>query len=43
VVPTGENRNTYRVLVEKLEGKRAVGTPRRRWENPTITDLTETG
>jgi hypothetical protein len=29
--------------VGKLEGKRAVGRPRRRWENPTIIDLTETG
>jgi len=41
VVPMGEKKNTYRVLVGKLEGKRAVGRPRRRWKNPTIMDLTE--
>jgi hypothetical protein len=38
-----ENIGTYRVLVEKLEGKRAVGRPRRRWDNQTIMDLTEIG
>jgi hypothetical protein len=26
-----ENRNTYRILVGKLEGKRPLGRPRRRW------------
>jgi hypothetical protein len=39
----GEKNNTYRVLVRQPEGKRAAGRPRRRWENPTIMDLTEIG
>jgi hypothetical protein len=26
-----EKRNAYRLLVEKLEGKRPLGRPRRRW------------
>jgi hypothetical protein len=29
----GENRNTYRILVGKAEGKRPLGRPRRRWED----------
>ena len=28
----GERRDVYRVLVRKLEGKRPLGRPRRRWE-----------
>jgi hypothetical protein len=27
----GEKRNVYRLLVEKPEGKRPLGRPRRRW------------
>jgi hypothetical protein len=27
----GENRNAYRTLVEKPEGKRPLGRPRHRW------------
>jgi hypothetical protein len=27
-----EVRNAYEILVRKLEGKRLVGRPRRRWE-----------
>jgi hypothetical protein len=27
----GEKRNVYRLLVGKLEGKRLLGRPRRRW------------
>jgi hypothetical protein len=35
----GEGRNVYRVLVEKPEGKRPLGRPRRRWEDGTKMDL----
>ena len=28
-----ESRGVYRVLMEKLEGKRPLGRPRRRWED----------
>jgi hypothetical protein len=31
VARMGEKRNTYRILVGKLEGKRPLGRPRRRW------------
>jgi hypothetical protein len=27
----GEKRNAYRILVGKSEGKKPLGTPRRRW------------
>jgi hypothetical protein len=27
----GEKRNAYRLLVEKPEGRRPLGRPRRRW------------
>ena len=33
----------YRVLVGKAEGKRAVGRPRRRWEENIKLDLHEVG
>jgi hypothetical protein len=39
----GEGRNVYRVLVGKLEGKRSLGRPRRRWENEIKMDLREIG
>jgi hypothetical protein len=39
VARMGEGRKVYRVLVEKLEGKRALGKPRRRWENGIIINL----
>jgi hypothetical protein len=29
----GEGRGLYSVLVEKPEGKRPLGRPKRRWEN----------
>jgi hypothetical protein len=29
----GEDRKVYRVLVGKPEGKRYLGSPRRRWED----------
>jgi hypothetical protein len=31
VVRTGERRGAYRVLVGKLDGKRPLGRPMRRW------------
>jgi hypothetical protein len=39
----GEERNVYRVLVGKPEGKRTLGTPRRRWENGIRMDVREIG
>jgi hypothetical protein len=35
----GERRGVYRVLVRKLEGKRPLGRPRRRWEDNIKMDL----
>jgi hypothetical protein len=39
----GEARNACRVLVGKLEGKRPVGTTRRRWEDNIKMNLREIG
>ena len=36
-------RNAYRVLVGKLEGKRPLGRPRRRWEDNIRMNLREVG
>jgi hypothetical protein len=33
----------HRMLVGKLEGKRSLGRPRRRWENNIKMDLQEAG
>jgi hypothetical protein len=38
-----EGRGVYRVLVGRLEGKRPLGRPRRRWEDNIKMDLKETG
>jgi hypothetical protein len=35
----GARRGAYRVFVEKPEGKRPAGRPRRRWEDNTTMDL----
>jgi hypothetical protein len=35
----GERRGEYRVLVGKLDGKRPLGRPRRRWEDNIKMDL----
>ena len=43
VARMGEGRGVYRVLVGKLEGKRALGRPRRRWEDNIKMDLEEVG
>jgi len=39
----GEMRAVYRVLVGKLEGKRPLGIPRRRWEDNIKMNLQEVG
>ena len=39
----GQGRGVYRVLVEKPEGKRPLGRPRRRWEDNIKKDLQEVG
>jgi hypothetical protein len=39
----GEGRGVCGVLVVKPEGKRPLGTPRRRWEDNIKTDLQEVG
>ena len=39
----GESRGVYRVLVGKLEGKRPLGRPRRRWKDNIKKDLQEMG
>jgi hypothetical protein len=43
VARTGEERKLYKVLVEKPEGKRPLGRPRRRWEDEIRMDLREIG
>ena len=37
----GERKGVYRVLVEKPDGKRPLGRPRRRWEDNIKMDLQE--
>ena len=43
VARMGEDRGVQRVLVGKLEGKRPLGRPRRRWEENIKMDLQEVG
>jgi hypothetical protein len=43
VARMGEERNVYRVLMRKPEGKRPLGRPRRRWEDGIRMDLREIG
>jgi hypothetical protein len=43
VARMGEQRNAYRLLVGKLEGKRPLGRPRRRWGDNIKMDLVEVG
>ena len=43
VARMGEKRGVYKVLVEKPEGKRPFGRPRRRWEDNIKMDLQEVG
>jgi len=42
VARVGEGRGVHRVLVGKPEGRRALGRPRRRWEDNKM-DLQEVG
>ena len=43
VARIGARRDTYRALVEKHEGSRSLGRPRRKWEENIKTDLREEG
>ena len=43
VTHMGKERGVHRVLVGKPEGKRALGRPRRRWEDSIKMDLQEVG
>jgi hypothetical protein len=43
VAGMGEKRNAYGILVGKQEGKRPLGSPRRRLEDNTRMDLREIG
>jgi hypothetical protein len=41
VAHMGEERNVYRVLMGRPEGKRPLGRPRRKWENGIRMKLRE--
>jgi hypothetical protein len=43
VAGMGLTRKVYKVLVEKPEGKRLLGRPRRRWQGGIKMDLMEIG
>ena len=43
VVRMEQSRNAYRVLVEKSEGNRPLGRPRRKWEDNIRMDFREVG
>jgi len=43
VARMGEEREVYRLLVGKLEGRRPLGRPRRRWVDNVRMDLQEVG
>jgi hypothetical protein len=43
VARKGENRNAYRILVGKPEGKRPLGRHRHRWEDNIRMDVREIG
>jgi len=43
VARMGEERGVFRVLVGKLEGRRPLGRPRRRWVDNIRTDLQDVG
>jgi len=43
VARMGEERGVYRILLEKPEGRRSLGRPRRRWVDIIRMDLQEVG
>jgi hypothetical protein len=43
VARRGEGRGVYRILVQRPEGKRPLGRPRRRWEDNIKMDLRKIG
>jgi hypothetical protein len=43
VTRMGEERDVYRILIGRAEGKRPLGRPRRRWEDNIKMDLREIG
>jgi hypothetical protein len=43
VASMGKERKLNKVLVENPEGKRPLGRPKRRWEDGSRIDLSETG
>jgi hypothetical protein len=43
VARMGEERGLHRMLVDKPEGKRPLGIPRRRWEDNINMDVQEVG
>jgi hypothetical protein len=43
VARMGEGRSVHRILVEKSEGRRPLGRPRRRWEDNIKMYLEEVG
>jgi hypothetical protein len=43
VARMGEVRGAYNILVGRLEGRRPLGRPRRRWEDDIKMDLREIG
>ena len=43
VARMGVERGVYRILVGKPEGRRPLGSPRRRWADNIKTDLQEVG
>jgi len=43
VARMGEKRGVYRVFLGKLEGRRPLGRPRRRWVDNIRMDLQEVG
>jgi hypothetical protein len=43
VARMGDERNVYKVLMGKPEGKKPLGRPRHRWEDGIIMDIREIG